>query len=298
MRDPYDILGVGRSASADDIKKAYRQLARDNHPDRHPGNTQAAERFKDISAAYGVLGDPEKRRRFDAGEIDAQGQERARGGWGRWGGGASPFEDLFRHHRARAAGAGFGAGRGGTVRANGANVSYVLKVRFVDAALGARRRVAMTNGKHFYVTVPPGTEDGQVLRLKGQGMPGIGGGAPGDAHVEVRVEPDETFTRQGNNIHCELPVSLNEAVLGGKVQVPTIHGTVTMGIPAGANTGTKMRLKGQGIKPKSGQPGDQYVTLQVVLPEKPDEELTDFIRRWAEKHPYTVRKKPAAAGTD
>lgn len=293
MRDPYDILGVPRGAPADDIKAAYRRLARDNHPDRHPNDTAAAERFKDISAAYGLLSDPEKRRRFDAGEIDAQGQERAQG----WGGfrGRSPFDDLFRHHKARAGGFGAGFGGGQRPRAPGANVSYTLKVSFRDAAVGAKRRVAMTNGKHFYVTVPAGTEDGQVLRLKGQGMPGMGGGPAGDAHVEIQVTPDDVFSRDGNDILCDLPVSLNEAVLGGKVDVPTIHGTVTMGVPANANTGTKMRLKGRGIKPPRGEAGDQYVTLKVVLPEKPDAEFTEFVRQWTARHPYSPRKTPQKA---
>ena len=288
MRDPYDILGVASTSSADDIKKAYRQLARDHHPDRHPDDPAAAEAFKDISAAYGLLSDPDKRKRFDAGELDGQGNERARARG--WGGARSPFEDLFRHHRARA---GFGDGaRGARVQTKGANVSYTLKIKFLDAVLGAKRRVAMTNGKHFYVTVPAGTEDSQVLRLKGQGMPGFGGGAPGDALVEIHVTPDDIFTRTGNDILVEVPITLGEAILGGKVDVPTIHGTVTMGIPAGANTGTKMRLKGRGIKQAKGSAGDQYVSLTVVLPEDPDAELTDFIRTWSAKHPYTVRRAP------
>lgn len=289
MRDPYDILGVARGAAANDIKTAYRKLARDNHPDRHPGDDAAADRFKDISAAYGLLSDPEKRRRFDAGEIDAQGQERARGrGWGGFGG-RSPFEDLFRHHKARAGGFAGGA-RGQTPHAKGANVSYTLKVSFLDAAVGSKRRVAMTNGKHFYVTVPAGTADGQMLRLKGQGMPGIGGGPPGDAHVEILVADDDVFTRDGNDIHCTLPITLVEAVLGGKVDVPTIHGTVTMAVPTNANSGTKMRLKGRGIKPPRGDAGDQYVVLQVVLPDAPDAELTEFVKKWSAKAPYSPRK--------
>lgn len=296
MRDPYDVLGVGQTASAADIKSAYRRLARDSHPDRHPGDPTAADRFKDISAAYALLSDPDKRRRFDAGEIDAHGQETMRGR--ARGGARSPFEDIFRQHRARAGtgfGGGFGAGRGAGVSAPGANVTYTLKVTFADAARGTKRRVAMTNGKHFYVAVPAGTENGQVLRLKGQGMPGIGGGAPGDAHVEILVEADDIFRRDGLDILCDVPISLNEAVLGGKIEVPTIHGTVTMSIPAGANTGTKMRLKGRGIQPPKGEAGDQYVTLNVVLPEKPDAELTDFVRRWAPKHPYRVRRQTTEA---
>lgn len=285
MRDPYDILGVSAQSSVADIKSAYHKLARDNHPDRHPDNPAAAERFKEISAAYGLLSDVDKRRRFDAGEIDAQGQERAqRGGWSNWGG-RSPFEDMFRHQRGRA-----GGGRGPRIQTQGANVTYTLKVNFIDAACGAKRRVAMTSGKHFYVTVPAGTEDGQVLRLKGQGMPGMGGGAPGDAHVEILVSRDDTFTREGLDILCPLPISLAEAMLGGKVDVPTVHGTVTMNVPAGANSGTKMRLKGRGIKPSRGTPGDQYVTLSVVLPEEPNAELTEFIRTWSAKNPYSARK--------
>lgn len=297
MRDPYDILGVANTSSADDIKKAYRKLARDHHPDRHQGDPKAADRFKDISAAYGLLSDPEKRRRFDAGELDAQGNEKRRPrGWGNgWGpGGAagqrSPFEDLFRHHRAKA---GFGGAQRTPIK--GANVSYTLKVKFLDAARGAKRQVSMTNGKHFYVTVPAGTQDGQVLRLKGQGMSGTGGAPAGDALVEVQMTADDTFTRDANDIMVEVPITLDEAILGGKIDVPTIDGTVTMAIPAGANSGTKMRLKGRGIAPPKGDPGDQYVSLTVVLPEKPDTELTDFVRGWAEKNPYRVRKRPADA---
>lgn len=285
MRNPYEILGVKKNAGKDDIKKAYRTLARDLHPDRHPGDRYAEEAFKDVTAAYDLLSDPDKRARFDNGEIDATGQEtgRRRGRPGGFGGGfggfgydhagrrqRSPFEDFFRNTGPRGAG----------VKAKGANVEYTLSVDFKAAAQGAKRRVSMTNGKHLYVTIPAGTKDGQTLRLKSQGMPGIGGGPAGDALVQIKVKPDETFETDGQDVTVTVDVSLDQAVLGGKVDVPTLSGTVAVTIPANSNSGTKLRLKGRGVQPKKGDPGDQYVVLRVMLPEKPDKELADFVKKW------------------
>ncbi len=286
MRDPYEILGVRRDASEAEIKKAYRQLAKKYHPDLNPGNAEAASRFKDISAAYDLLSDPVKRARYDRGEIDVTGAERperhfyrayAEGPEGMKYGAGPGFdpEDLFAEL--------FGRGRRGRgFAARGADVSYVLPVDFLEAAVGAKKRVTMPDGRTLEITIPPGTEDRQTLRLKGQGEPGIGGGPPGDAYIEVHLQPHAFFTRKDNDVHVELPVSLAEAVLGGKITVPTIDGDVVMTVPRGANTGTVLRLKGRGIVDRrSGQRGDQYVKLKVVLPDPPDPELTRFVENWS-----------------
>ena len=304
MKDPYELLGVPRGASQDEVKRAYRRLAKKLHPDLNPGNKKIEQRFKEVSAAYGLLSDAEKRARFDRGEIDASGTERqsrsyyrtyAEGGEGAKyrgsaageGFGFSPddlFADLFGKRRA-----------GRTVRVRGADISYAATVDFVEAALGAKKRVVLADGKTLDVAIPPGTEDGQTLRLKGQGMPGLGGAPPGDAFVEVRVQPHPTFTRQGNDIHVELPVTLPEAVLGGSIAVPTLDGRVSAKVPKGSNTGSVLRLKGKGLPDRRGGPrGDQYVKLKVVLPDRPDRELGEFLERWAETHPYDVRGKTGA----
>jgi len=297
MRDPYEILQVARTASADEIKKAYRKLAKKLHPDLNPGNKAVEQQFKEVSAAYDLLSDPEKRRRYDRGEIDASGMERPQRSYYRnyaeagdgakyWDFGSETFsaEDLF----ADLFGSRRGRGRG--VRMRGADVTYTTTVDFLDAARGARRRITLEDGKALDITIPPGTEDGQTLRLKGQGRPGVGGGEAGDAFIEIRVLPHPYFTRQGNDVHLDLPVTLPEALLGATVTVPTIEGKVSLKIPPGSNTGTTLRLRGRGIA-REGQRGDQYVKLRVMLPERPDRDLTDFIRRWAEANPYDVRGK-------
>jgi DnaJ-class molecular chaperone len=300
--DPYAVLGVAKTASADEIRKAYRKLAKKLHPDLNPGDRQAEERFKKVTAAYELLSDPEKRRRFDRGEIDASGAER-------------PPESFYRHyaesgsgHRydSRAGFADFGdlgdifadlfgrtGMRGGTrVRMQGADVRYQLTVDFLDAVNGAKRRLTMPDGKILDVTIPAGLQDGQTLRLKGQGQPGLGGGPPGDAYVEIRVRPHKLFERKDADIHVELPVTLAEAVLGGKVTVPTVTGPVTMTVPKGSNTGTVLRLREKGVPiGKTGKRGDQYVRLKVVLPDRPDAELEAFVREWSAKHPYDARAK-------
>jgi DnaJ-class molecular chaperone len=283
MRDPYQVLGVAKTASADEIKKKYRQLAKKLHPDLNPGNAEAAAKFKDISAAYDLLSDAQKRARFDRGEIDASGAERPERQYYRayaespegakYG---SPFEadDLFSDL--------FGRARGGReFKIRGTDVSYVLPVDFIEAAAGAKKRVTMADGTVLDVNIPAGTEDRQTLRLKGQGQPGFGGAEAGDAYIEVHIQPHAFFTRKDNDVHLELPVSLGEAVLGGKITVPTIDGDVAMTIPKGANTGTTLRLKGRGILDrKSRQRGDQYVKLKVVLPDGADPELARFVESW------------------
>ena len=302
--DLYATLGVPRDASQDDIKRAYRKLAKELHPDLNPDKPEVAERFKGVTAAYDILSDPERRGRYDRGEIDASGQERpqyqyyrdfaedptagryyTREGFG----GEEELHDFF---EGLFGGRGGGRGRGGgfRMRARGADVSYTLPVDFLEAAKGAKKRVTMPDGRTIDLTIPPGVHDGQTLRLKGQGMPGFEGGEAGDAYVELRVQSHPHFERKDHNIHLDVPVTLAEAVLGGRIEVPTIDGPVTMTVPKGANTGTTLRLRGRGVRDqKSGQRGDQYVRLQVVLPKTPDPELEDWVRRWAEDHAYDPR---------
>ena len=302
MRSPYDILGVTPGASENDIRKAFRKLAKKLHPDLNPGDKQAENRFKEVNSAYDLLSDPAKRARFDRGEIDAEGRETfshayagAHGGFGGgfnsggFGGGpfrtgagrgdfnfsfsGEPPEDLFEHL--------FGQQFGGRGKARGQDVRAKLNVDFTEAALGAVKRVAV-GGRTLDVTIPAGLSDGQVLRLRGQGETGPGGA--GDVLVEVAVQPHHLFTRKGNDIHLEVPVTLAEAVLGARITVPTLTGRVSVAVPAGANTGTVLRLKGKGVKG-----GDQYVTLRLVLPERIDDELAGFVRDWSARHPYDPR---------
>ena len=308
MSDPYRALGVERDASQEAIKSAYRKLAKKYHPDLNPGDPKVEQRFKEISQAYAILSDAEKRKRFDRGEINASGQETggARGGFYRAyaesGEGAKYgphgfgfrfdqglddiFSDLFGGARQAQ------TGRGRSVRRRGADVSYRVRVDFLEAAQGAKKRLALADGKQLDVTIPAGTEDGQSLRLKGQGMSGLGGAPAGDALIEVRVEPHAYFRREGKDIHLELPISLQEAVLGATIEVPTVHGKVSMKIPAGSNSGTRLRLKGKGLKDyKTGESGDQYITARVVLPDKPDDELKSFVERWSAANAYDPRDK-------
>lgn len=304
MRDPYTVLGVAKGASESEIKSAYRKLAKKLHPDVNPGNTEVEQKFKEITAAYDLLSDKEKRGKYDRGEINADGSARydsafhrayshPGGGTGRGGfdfaQGGSDFEDIFSDlfGRARRGGA---AGAGRRAQPKGGDVQYTVQVTFAEAAKGIRRRITLYDGKSLDVTIPPGTEDGQTLRLRGQGMPGLGGGA-GDAYVTVQVQQDPMFERDGPDIHVTVPVTLDEAVLGGKIRVPTIDGPVAVSVPPGSNTGSRLRLKGKGVAGAGGARGDQIVYLQVVLPDKPDEELRSFLQGWALRHPYDVRKK-------
>ncbi len=299
MQDPYQTLKISKTASTEEIKSAYRKLAKEYHPDLNPGNEEVERRFKEISQAYQILGDPEKRKRFDRGEIDASGQETP------WKGGfyqqqAGPgfrakyarsstgdsfsadniFSDLF---------GGRGWARSGPHK--GEDVSYSISVSFLDAAKGATKRVRLADGKTLDVRIPAGTEDGQQLRLKGQGRPGAGGGASGDVLVEVNVQSHPHFTRKDRNIYLEVPVTLQEALLGAVITVPTLYGKVSMKIPPGSNTGTTLRLKEKGIAGRgSEKAGDQYIKLNVVLPDKPDQELSDFVKNWGQTHGYDPRR--------
>lgn len=309
-RDPYQVLGVPKTASADDIKNAFRRQAKQLHPDVNPGRADIELRFKDLNQAYTLLSDPAKRRRFDAGELDATGAERfhrpgpgagrgrtrsgaSRGGADGFGGGfgggfGAGFntDDLFADL--------FGGGRKESAKpgAKGTDIEYTVTVSFTEAALGATRRVSLSNGKSIDVTVPPGTADQQKLRLKGQGMGGAGSAPAGDAIVQVNVEAHSFFTRQGADVLLDYPVTLPEAVLGTMATVPTLDGKVTVKIPPGSNTGTVLRLKNKGIPDaKGGAGGSLLVKLKVVLPEPPDSELVQFIERWSQNRSYDVRRK-------
>src|SRR5499426_1759690 len=298
MRSPYEILGVPQGASPDDIKKAYRKLAKKLHPDLNPGNKRVEQQFKEVLAAYDLLSDPAKRARYDRGEIDASGAERPdrpfyrRYAEGREGAKYQDFgvdEDsfvddlftnLFRQRRQERP----------PMHMRGADVTYVAEVDFIEAALGAKKRLMLTDGKTLDVTIPAGTEDGQTLRLKGQGMPGTGGGTAGDAYIEIKVQPHPLFTRKGNDVHMEVAVTLPEATLGATITVPTVDGPVSLKVPRGSNTGSVLRLRGKGIVDRAtGQRGDQYVRLKVMLPDPIDPALAEFIEKWSPQHPYSVR---------
>jgi len=306
MRDPYAVLGVARDASEDDIKKAYRRLAKKHHPDLNPGRRANDQQFKEITAAYDLLSDAVKRARFDRGEIDANGAERFAGfgGGGFGGGGAGGGQQSRAYRRATEQSFSFDEiiaellGRGGRRGAGAAapeehpgDTRQTVKLGFVEAALGGKRRVTLGDGRTIAITVPAGIESGQTLRLKSQGKVGSRGVEPGDAYLDIEVDSHPLFQRKERNIHLELPVTLTEAVLGATVTAPTIHGSVSLKVPRGSNSGATLRLKGKGIVGGDGKQGDQLVKLRIVLPEPPDAELTAFLERWGVKHVYDVRGK-------
>ncbi|SLN64098.1 DnaJ C-terminal domain-containing protein [Oceanibacterium hippocampi] len=289
MADPYETLGVERTASQEEIRKAYRRLAKKLHPDLNPGNAAAEARFKEASSAYSLLSDAEKRRRFDAGEIDESGAEQQRQRYYRDYAGAgagaddayanpSGFADfaetddilaeLFRRQAEQAR------------RAPGADLYFRLAIDFLDAVNGATRRLTLPQGGSIDVTIPPGVQDGQILRLRGKGAPSRGEGKPGDALVEISIRPHRHFTRDGDDIHLELPISLKEAVLGARVRVPTPSGSVVLTIPKGSNNGSVLRLKGKGARRRAGGQGDEFIRLKVVLPSGPEPELESFLAGW------------------
>lgn len=297
MRDPYEVLGVDKAASADAIQRAFRKLAKELHPDLNPGDKTAEARFKDVAAAKDLLSDPDKRRRYDAGEIDASGAER-------------PQQRYYRDYattpeaEAYASGAGYAdfamddealadllrRARRAQANRRGADVRYRLAVDFATSIAGGERRVTMPDGGQLDVTIPPGVVDGQTLRLKGKGEPGAGAGGPGDAYVEIDVLPDHRFSREGDDITVEVPISLAEAVLGGSIPAPTPTGEVLVTVPKGANTGTRLRLRGKGAPRAGGGFGDQYVRLKVVLPKPPDPELEAFVANWSKGKTYNPRE--------
>ncbi|HEX4078528.1 MAG TPA: J domain-containing protein [Rhizomicrobium sp.] len=300
MRDPYEVLGVSKTASEAEIKKAFRALAKKHHPDTHGGDTTAQKRFQEISAAYDIVGDKEKRAKFDQGEIDASGNPRGfdpgaqgfRGGPFRQGAGGRDFH--FTWQDADTAEGEFRpedllseifGGRGGGRRRRqprkGEDISLALTIAFEEAARGGSRRIVLPDGREIDVRIPVGVRDGQQIRLKGQGAPGREIGAAGDVLLTISVAANPWLTRDGNDIRMDLPVTLGEAVLGGKVNVPTLTGPVTLTIPAGSNSGTSLRLKGKGIPAHGGKPaGNLYVRLVVTLPDRPDAALNEFAASW------------------
>jgi DnaJ-class molecular chaperone len=295
-KDPYEILGVQRSATDAAIRAAYRKLAKKHHPDVNPGKPEAAERFKEISAANEILSDAEKRARYDRGEIDAAGNEvppqrpfyreyadaaerqkyHSQSGFD-----ADDLESIF----GQAFGGRAGGGGGRHYSARGADAHYQLTIDFLDAANGTTRRVTLPDGRTLDVRIPAGVRDEQIIRLRGQGMPGLGDGSAGDALVEVTVAPHPMFRRDGDDIIVELPVTLQEAVIGTALEVPTIKGKVRLTIPPGSGTGTRLRLRGRGI----GGNGHQFVELKVVLPPGEEPELAEFLRTWQPRNGFTPR---------
>jgi len=303
--DLYSVLGVPKTASAGDITKAYRKLAKKLHPDLNPGDKAAEEKFKKITAAYDILGDAEKRGRYDRGEIDASGQERSQQHYYReYAGGQDgaryrstagfedigAFSDLFGDLFGERGGTREGGRGGARFSMRGPDAQYRLEVDLLDAVNGTKTRITLPDGGTLDVVIPAGVTDGQVLRLKGKGAPGIGEGEPGDALIEISVRPHPVFKREGDDIIVEVPITFDEAVLGGKVEVPTIGGRVFATVPPGSNTGQTLRLKGRGITTKSGT-GDQLVKLSVVLPERIDDDLKGFAETWREAHRYDPRRK-------
>ncbi|WP_099824425.1 DnaJ C-terminal domain-containing protein [Oceaniglobus indicus] len=298
--DPYAALGLSKDATAADIKKAYRRLVRTSHPDLHPDDAGAEARFKAISAAYDLLKDPETRARFDAGEIDASGTERPQRqyyrdfaggpnhgyqqghGFGQDADPADIFAEILRNRGRTAGGGGFG---GGGFSAAGPDARYSLEVPFLDAVRGSETRITLPDGNALAVKIPQGTEDGQTLRLRGKGGAGFGGGPAGDALITVMVRPHPVFSREGDDILVTLPITIDEAVLGGKVTAPTIDGPVGLTIPAGASSGRILRLRGRGVARKGQKAkGDQMVELKIVAPPEPDAALRDFLTEWRKTH--------------
>jgi len=295
--DPYSVLGVAKSASDDDIRRAFRKMAKECHPDLNPCNAAAAERFKKLTAANDILSDPQKRQSYDRGEIDAAGEPRrgyhaahagrtARTAGGRFDdfGFADVFSDIFNDARTAARGSGF-AGAGFPRR--GQDVRYTLDIDFVEAARGAKKRVTMPEGGVLDLSVPEGVADGQVLRLRGKGGLGAGGGEPGDALVEIRIKPHDTWERIGLDVRAIVPITIDEAVLGGKVEVATVGGRVALTLPKGTSSGRTFRLKGKGIaNPTTGVVGDHLVEIRIVLPDQIDETLAYFMTEWRHKNRY------------
>lgn len=304
--DPYEVLGLTKSATADDIKKAYRKLVRTSHPDLHPDDAGAEARFKAVSAAYNLLKDPETRARFDAGEIDAAGADRPQRQYYRdfaeepgnpyqqWRGfdahsdPADIFAEILRQ-RARQGGGDYG-NRGFT--ASGPDMRYALEVPFLEAARGGEMRITLPDGASIAVRIPQGARDGQTLRLRGKGGPGHGGGPTGDALITLSVHPHPVFQREGDDILVTLPITIDEAVLGAKVTAPTITGPVNLTIPKGASSGRVLRLRGRGVaRSGSKTAGDQLVELKIVAPPVIDDALRDFLAEWRKTHAHDPRSE-------
>jgi DnaJ-class molecular chaperone len=321
MRDPYDVLGVSKSASAADIKKAYRQLAKKYHPDRNMDDVKAKERFAEINTAYEIVGDEKKKAQFDRGEIGPDGKPRGFEGFGAGAGGPGGFsrgwrttgnapggEQHFDFIVGGAAGPGAAAGgfdpsdlfadlfggrrRAQTAPTRGDDVAATATVPLETIAKGGAARVILPSGRTLEVKIPAGVEDGKQIRLRGQGQPGLRGGEPGDALVTVKVAPHPFFKVEGRDLRLELPVTIYEAALGAKVATPTLDGKVELAVPAGSNGGRVLRLRGRGLPATDGAPaGDLYVSLKIMLPEEPDAEFEARLRELRERHHYDPRRK-------
>ena len=299
MADPYKTLGVARDATEADIKKAYRKLAKELHPDRNKDNPKASERFSQVTNAYDLLNDKDKRARFDRGEIDGDGNPAAPFGFGGGGGGrAQPgggfrsegyetggpdmsdiFEGLF--GGAQRGGGGFSSGFGRRAQPKGENVAYRLQVPFVEAATLEPQRVTLADGKTLDLKLPAGVESGTQMKLSGKGEQGPGGA--GDAILTIDVQPHRFFTRDGDDVRIDLPISLAEAVLGGSIKAPTVEKPVMLTIPKGTTSGKTLRLKGKGFHKKTGGRGDQLVTLMIDIPAD-NKALADFVEGWAKSN--------------
>ena len=311
MADPYTTLGVARSATEKDIKSAYRKLAKELHPDRNADNPKATERFSDVTRAYDLLTDKDKRARFDRGEIDVDGNPLGFGGGGFGGGnqrgfradgfegfqpGGGDLGDIFEGLFGGRGGMGGGMGGGGPrsrPAPKGANVQYRLSVTLPDSAVRATQRITLADGKTIDLKLPAGVEDGTQMRLPGKGEAGPGG--PGDATVVVQIQPHAFFRREGDNLRLDLPISLDEAVNGAKVKVSTPDGAVMLTVARGSSSGKTLRLKGKGFSRKDGTRGDQLVTLEIQLPESGDSagaDLDDLVKRlegWRDERPLRAR---------
>ncbi|MEM8551816.1 MAG: J domain-containing protein [Pseudomonadota bacterium] len=321
-RDPYTVLGVSKSASESEIKSAYRRLAKRYHPDTNTNDPKAQERFAEVNSAYEIVGDKDKRRQFDRGEIDADGQQRfqnagfgfgsaggsggepfggfagfggARGGSSRTyrftndGSGPSGVDEILREFMGGQAGGGRSKGFGNQP-AKGEDLEVVVTVTLEDLASEEKLRVSLPTGRTVDVRLPPGAEPDQQIRLRGLGQESAGGGPAGDAILTLRIAAHSLFTREGANLKLELPITLYDAVLGAKVRAPTLSGSVNVTIPPGSSGGKTLRLRGLGLPGKNGARGDLLVTLQIDLPHDLPEDFVKMMEEWREDAPYQPRK--------